>query len=130
MHRLSTTKQFFLFAVALLLWAFIIYISWLAPAETLRFIGQTHIDKIAHLVGGIFITLVYEWSSGSPKLYRLLILLFGLAIGWEFLEYLFDTETRFFFSAYPDLWRLDSVGDVVAALLGSYGYFVFAMRRG
>ena len=129
MNRLAPAKQIFLTSVSLLLWAFISYINWFASFEELRFIGAVHIDKLAHLLGGIFIALVYEWSSGSPKLYCLLILLFGLALGWEFLEYTFDAETRFFFETYPDLWRLDSLGDITSALLGSYGYFVFGMNR-
>ncbi len=130
LNRLSAPKQLALLLISLALLGFIIYIDWIASFEELRSIGALHIDKLAHLLGGIFIALIYEWRFGNPlRLSRLLALLFGLTIGWEVLEYLFDAETRFFVATYPDLWRLDSAGDVVAALLGSYGYWVFAVHR-
>ena len=129
MSSFGTIKQVLLFFLAIGLWGFILYIRWFATTAELLFIGTTGIDKMAHLAGGVFIAAFAEWRLKRLNLARLAFLLLGIAIGWEVLEFLFDAETKFFYGYAPDLWRLDSSGDILAAILGGYGYWVFLMDR-
>ena len=152
MSVLSTRKQLFLLFLSLGLWAFVAYIRWFASREELLFISAIQLDKVAHLAGGMLIAAVHEWWSrwlacsprwssgeagrtgrpacrtGRPALRQLALLLGGAAIGWELIEFFFDPETIFFYTLSPGLWTLDSLGDITAAALGAYGYWVFGMN--
>lgn len=127
--KFSTTKQLFLLILSLGLWAFVVYIRWFASREELLFISAIQLDKIAHLAGGMLIAAVYEWWSRRPAPWQLALLLVGAAIGWELIEFFLDPETIFFYTLSPGLWALDSIGDITAAVLGAYGYWVFVMNR-
>ena len=129
MNGFSITKQTSLLLIALGFFAFVIYIDWFAAPPTLRFFGETQIDKVAHLLGGVLLALVVEWRFRKPRLVHFLLPLAIIAVGWEILEFFFDSETMFFYSISPNVWVLDSIGDIVAAFLGGYGYWVFLFRR-
>ena len=129
MSQLSTTKQVLLLLLTLGLWGFILYIGYFASPIELKFIGAKNIDKIAHLAGGVFLALLYEQHFSKRSLASLVIGLAFVTIGWEAFEYWFDVETRFFAELSPELWRLDSAGDIVAGLLGGYGWRVCGMAR-
>ncbi len=128
-NRLNVPKQLALLGLGLGLWAFIVYIRWIATPEALLFITASQLDKLAHLSGGIFLALAAEWRFSRAPLAAFLAAVFTLTVGWEALEFFFDSGTRFFYANAPDLWRLDSSGDIVAAYLGGYGYWVFLMNR-
>lgn len=128
-QRFGTAKQILLLALAIGLWGFIIYIRWFAAPATLLFLGATQIDKIAHFSGGIFIAMLAEWKLKRANLPLFIFALVGIAISWEVLEFFFDAETKFFYGHAPDLWRLDSSGDILAAILGGYGHWAFLMNR-
>lgn len=123
------TRQLLLLGLSIGLWAFIIYIRWVATREDILFIVRWQIDKVAHLGGGLFLALVWEWKLGRRFLPAFLVLFFAATVGWEVIELLFDAQTQEFYALTPDLWWLDSAGDVAAALLGGYGYWVFLMDR-
>ena len=129
LQRFSAAKQVFILTLALGLWGFIIYIRWFATPAELRFIGTVGIDKIAHIAGGVFIAALAEWRLKRANFSRLALLLLGITISWEVLEFLFDAETKFFYNYAPNLWMLDSSGDIIAAILGGYGYWVFLRNR-
>lgn len=128
-NRFGTGKQLLLLALTLGLWAFIIYIRLLAPPDVLLFIGAIELDTVAHLAGGVFLGLLAEWRMPRLRLWQFIPLVLLPAAAWEVLEYVFDAETRFFYATAFDLWRLDSAGDIVAAFLGGYGYWVFGRNR-
>ena len=128
-NHLSGKKQLALLILALGAWAFIIYIRWMATPDALLFIGAKQLDKLAHLAGGIFIALAIEWRLGRMPLTVFAMAMLAATIGWEAMEFFFDTDTRFFYANAPDLWRLDASGDVVAAFRGGYGYWVFGTGR-
>ncbi len=110
--------------------AFFIYAAFFASPQELKFIGAKQIDKISHFLGGVFIAGAYGWICGRKKLLWLVVLLFLLTVGWELIEIFFFASVQYFYRAAPDLWRLDSAGDILAAALGGYGYWVFVMTRG
>lgn len=126
---LSTTKQVLLLAITLGLWAFVVYIRFFATPAQLLWIGLTGIDKLAHLAGGLFIALGFEWWFPRTRLGQLASLIVAVAVGWEGLEFFFDVETQYFYYNSQDLWRLDTIGDLLAAFLGGYGYWVFFWKR-
>lgn len=124
-------KQQLLVFIGLALAVFTAYIQWFAPVDTLRTLGATQIDKLAHIAGGLFIALLVEWRYPNllRDLPRFLAFLALVIISWEAFEFFFDAKTRFFYDTYPLLWRLDAAGDITAGFLGAYGYRVFAARR-
>ena len=128
-NRLSTIKQLILLVLALGLWVFVVYIRWFATPSALLFIGATQLDKLAHFSGGVFLALAAEWRLSRMPLVAFLGVVFAFTVGWEAVELFFDPGTRFFYANAPDLWLLDSIGDIVAAFLGGYGYWVFLMNR-
>ena len=127
--HLSLRKRMFLAALGFGLWAFVVYVNWFAAPADLRFIGSRHLDKIAHFAGGVLLAAVAEWRAPRIGLLRFFAAFLVIAIAWEAVEFSFDPATRSFYAMFPDLWRLDVAGDLFAALLGSYGYWVFDMRR-
>lgn len=129
MSRFSTGRQIFLFALALGLWAFLVFIRWFATREQLYFISATELDTVAHLAGGVFLVLILEWRTNWVSLPWLLAFIAVITVGWEVLELLFDAEMGFLFQSAFDFWLLDSLGDIVAAFLGGYGYWVFAFHH-
>lgn len=129
MRALSLARQIALAILLFGMWAFLIYIHWFASGVSLRYIDSHQLDKVAHFSGGVFVALFFEWRISRIKLWQLLAAFFTIAVGWEIVEFLFDPDTIFFYSVTPDLWQLDSIGDVTAALLGCYGYWVFLRQR-
>ena len=129
MNHLSISKQITLLIVALGLWAFIVYIRFVAEPTALLFISAVHLDKAAHIAGGLFIAIGLEWRFRRARRAHRAAVAFGVAVAWEALELLFDADTKFFYANAPDLWRLDTIGDIVAGVLGAYGYRVFAWDR-
>ncbi len=125
----NRTKQVFFIFLLLSLAGFFIYTQWFAPQAELRFIGSRNLDKIAHIMGGMFIAGFFEWRSRKKILWQLLLLLLVAAVGWEVFEFFFDPKTQYFAAHSPDLWRLDTIGDIIAGFLGCYGYWVFAANR-
>ena len=128
-NRLNRPKQFCLLVLALGLWAFFVYVRWFATRAELLFISGTEIDLLAHVAGGVFLAGVFEWWWRRPKLAILLVLVAGIAAGWELIELFFDPAMQFFYANAYDLWLLDSIGDVWGAFLGGYGYWVFYADR-
>lgn len=126
---MSVPKQIFLAGVATALLAFSVYVQFAAAADSLRLIGSWHIDKIAHIAGGVFIAAVAELRLRRRILWQILIAMTAIAVGWEVFEFLLDPRTWYFYLYAPDLWRLDTAGDLAADMLGFYGYWVFAASR-
>lgn len=126
-NRLSLLKQLLLAALTTGLFSFIVFIEFIATRAQLRFIGANHLDKIAHLSGGMFLGALFEWLA-PRRLARLPFLILVIAVTatvWEGYEFFFDADTAYFYHYLPDLWRFDAAGDIVAAFLGGYGYWVF-----
>ena len=131
MVRLSGTKKAFLLTLALGLLAFIIFIEFIATKSQLRFIGANNLDKVAHLAGGVFLAALFEWLA-PRRLARVAFLVVFIAVPaatWEAYEFFFDADTAYFYHFLPGLWRLDAAGDIVAAFLGGYLYWVFGFHR-
>ncbi len=129
-NKMPLPKQILLAALTVGLLSFIIFIEFIATKSQLRFIGANHLDKIAHLTGGVFLAMLFEWLA--PRRYLPLLLLFisVAAVTWEGYEFFFDADTAYFYRHLPDLWRLDMAGDIAAAYLGGYSYWVFSRPRG
>ncbi len=128
-RRLPAAKEVFLGAVFLFLWLYFFFTVWVATRAELKFLGEKNLDKIPHLLGGMLIAGGYEFLAYPRKLASLLALFFFLALGWEAFEALFIPEVIYFRAVSPDLWRLDTLGDLMAGLLGAYGYWVFVTDR-
>lgn len=126
---MSIPKQIFIACVAVALLVFSVYVQFAAAADSLRLIGLWHIDKIAHIAGGIFIAVVAELRLRRRILWQILIAMAAVAVGWEIFEFFLDPRTRDFYFYAPDLWRLDTAGDLTADALGFYGYWVFILDK-
>lgn len=129
LNRLSPVQQALLALLAGGLLVFVVYTEFFAPKPQLRFIGSYHLDKIAHIAGGMLIAGVFEWLAPRRHLVLLMLLVAAAAVGWEGYEFFFDPDMAYFYRYLPDLWRLDTAGDIVAAFLGGYGYWTFGMKR-
>ncbi len=128
-NRIALAKQVLLAALAIGLLSFIVFIEFAATEAQLRFIGANNLDKIAHVAGGVFLGLAFEWLSPRRSLPLLVLCIGALAISWEAYEFFFRPDTAYFYHYAPDLWRLDTAGDIVAAYLGGYGYWIFLGDR-
>lgn len=129
LNRLGLLKRVAFFLIAFLLLAFVVYIQWFASEVERGIIGGRNLDKIPHILAGIFIAIAYEWAAPHRTLRGLLIAFFIISVGWEAYEYFFNPDVIYFAHISPDLWRLDTLGDITAGLLGAYGYWVFLMDR-
>lgn len=129
LNRVDPWKQVLLALFALGLLLFIIFIEFIAAKSQLRFIGAHHIDKMAHIAGGVFLAGLFEWLAPRRSLMLLVVLIATAAVTWEGYEFFFDEDTAYFYRSFPDLWRLDAAGDIIAAFLGGYGYWVFLRSR-
>lgn len=127
-NHLSTPKKVTLLLILLYVWTFGVYTFTFATTSELRALGAYQIDKIAHLLGGVLIAGTYEWLFSDRRAVKLMAILLLITISWEVFEFLFP-DTRAFYALAPDLWRLDTLGDILTAALGSYGYWVFAADR-
>lgn len=130
-NRIGVSKQILLATLAFGLLSFIIFIEFIATKAQLRFIGANHLDKVAHLSGGVFLAALFEWLMPRRFSRPLFLALFIAvpAVVWEGYEFFFDADTAYFYHYLPGLWRLDAAGDIVAAFLGGYAYWVFAFER-
>lgn len=128
-NHISRRRQIFLLAIVLLLWAFMVYTTYFASEGALRFIGARQLDKIPHLLGGVFVAGLYERLLGRRKLVFFIFGLAAVTVLWEVAEFIFIPAIRFFYTLSPELWRLDSLGDITSGFLGGYSYWVFAMGR-
>lgn len=129
LSRMTAAKKIFLATLAVSLLAFVIFIEFVATKAQLKFIGAHHLDKIAHFSGGLFLSALAETMTRPVRLVRLLVIIGAAAVGWEAFEFLFDQDVSYFFAVSPDLWRLDTLGDITAAFLGGYGWWVFGRER-
>jgi len=124
MTELSPGKRYLLVGLSLCLLAFAIYVQAFASREELRFIGRNQLDKLAHIGGGLFIAIIADWRLrrflGTAGVFFAYVAL--VTVGWEVFEFLFDVNTQAFFREFPQLWFLDSLGDVIAAFLAAYIY--------
>ena len=134
-------RRVLLVGLALGLFTFLAFIEFIATTEQLKFIGAHNLDKVAHLSGGLFLALLFDavsrprgasfagWAGRPLGLAWLLTLIGVAAVTWEGYEFFFDADTAYFYHYFPGLWRLDAAGDIVAAFLGGYGYWVFFRSR-
>lgn len=129
LSRLSWQKQMALLFFAAGMCVLVIYVGWFVPKSVIDFIAYYQLDKAMHLSGGILIAATYEWLRGRRRIGELACAVLAIAVAWEVYEFFLDTRTEVFYQWAPDLWRLDTAGDIAAALLGAYGYGVFFMKR-
>lgn len=118
-------KGILFFCLAFLLASFFAYVQLFATREAKVFMGVWNIDKLFHIMGGISLALFFEWIPLRRTLPYLMTFLFASALGWELFEYLFLPDVTYFAHHSPVLWRFDVLGDIVAAFLGAYSYWVF-----
>lgn len=105
--------------------AYFIYTQFFATDDVRLFLGVWNIDKLFHIAGGIVLALFLEWVFPRRILPYLILLVAAAASAWEVLEYILLPNVAYFAHHSPELWRLDTIGDIVAAFLGAYGYWVF-----
>ena len=129
MDSVSKNKKVLVLVLAVFLVVFYAFVKFFATFEVLQFIGFYNIDKLAHIAGGMLIALLFEWLSPRKSLLLLVTLLGVVAVSWEIMEALFDPAVIYFYHHSPDLWRLDTAGDITAGLLGAYSYWILAARR-
>ena len=125
LSTLDKGKQHAIFWLAIGLLIFGIYAWFIASTDAKRFMGAYNIDKIAHFGGGIFLVLMAEWLYPTLRPVGFLAYFLMLTIGWEALEFFFHPDTQYFYQYFPDLWLIDSSGDIFLALLGSAGYWKY-----
>lgn len=130
-NHLSTPKKTVLILILFYVWTFFVYTFFFATNGELRTMGAYQIDKTAHILAGVLIAGACEWlflNRASRGTAKLMVILLAIAVSWEVFEFMFP-DTRAFYALAPDLWRLDTIGDIVGASLGGYGYWVFAASR-
>ncbi len=109
--------------------SFYIYVQYFAIREAKVFLGVWNIDKFFHMIGGTALALFLEWLFPKRTLLYLIFLVGIMGGAWEVFEVMFLPDVTYFANHSPDLWRFDVVGDIVAAFLGGYGYWVFFQKR-
>jgi len=128
-NRLPSKKEKALFFIFATVFAYGVYTMAFASQTTLKFLGAHNIDKIPHILAGVIISGTYEWASRHRSFRGLALMFIFIAIGWEIFEISFVPNVKYFYQISPDLWRLDTIGDIVADFLGTYSYWVFVMKR-
>ena len=122
---MTSIKQKHIFAIiGIALFSWMIYTQFFASREELKFIDHYHFDKILHFLGGIMITGVAIRYRGLSKV-SALILLILLGVGWEIFEVLFLSDVRDFYEKFYQYWLNDTLGDIMAGIIGGLCYAVF-----
>lgn len=81
------------------------------------------LDKIVHIIGGIFIIAVSAFLKGRLSLRSALTSLIVVALVWEIGELVFDPEvSRSFYTSFAR-WRADAIVDVLACIAGGAGFY-------
>ena len=126
---ISCQKKILFFCLAILMAVFFLYVQLFATRDALMFIGVWNIDKLVHIAAGVFIAIFFEWIAPRKRLSYLLLLVGCIAVTWEIFEITFLPDVIYFHQHSPDLWRLDTAGDITAGFLGAYSYWVFFRGR-
>jgi uncharacterized BrkB/YihY/UPF0761 family membrane protein len=96
-----------------------IYSHIFIPKEYIETVLAYNIDKIMHLIGGMFVASLLVYIFGPQKFLSLIIAVLVVSIFWELFELYFDTQVTYYFSHDKYGWVLDTVGDTLFALFGT-----------
>ncbi len=99
-----------------------IYLHLFASIAIQSGIETWQIDKLFHLVGGVFLATVVEWRMGHVSFWRTLAAVTVLTIVWKVFESL-DPSMHRYIVAHFSAWAFDAVGDVAATVLGGLAYW-------
>lgn len=125
------TKNNLAIAIAALLLVFTYYIRARAADEALLALERLHIDTLAHALGGVLVALLLERANFKLSEFRLLRAFASVTIGWELFELAAFPDSRELLATLPARWAIDSLTDILAALLGGalYARFFWSQKR-
>lgn len=87
------------------------------------------LDKVIHVIGGIFIISVAAFLKRRLSLRTALSSLIVVALVWEIGELVFDPEvSRSFYTEFVR-WRSDAMLDVVACISGGLAFYLMLRPR-
>ena len=124
------SKKVFLLVLFVFLVGIEVYLHFFAPVSVRVGVETTQIDKILHLLGGVFLALLLEWKMSSFSFWRVFGVVILLSIVWKIFEVFSDPSAKRFVLAHLGAWSFDATGDTAATLLGALGYWqMIAGRR-
>lgn len=106
-----------------------IYLRFFAPVFVKVGVETTQIDKILHIIGGVFFALFIEWRMKKVSFWRMLVILFILSLAWKGFEFIISPAAQHYILTHLRSWSFDLTGDVAATVLGGLLYWRFAMRN-
>ncbi len=117
---LSITLGIFLVGAAL-------YLRFYAPIRVRVGVETTQIDKILHLISGIFFASLIEWRMARLSFRQALWLVIILFVSWKAFEILAVPGAHSYVAKHWKAWTSDCIGDAAATILGFLFYWYAAM---
>ncbi len=99
------------------------YIHEKATFSEKNAVKNYQLDKIIHVIGGIFIISVAAFLKGRLSIKSAISSLVVVALVWEIGELVFDQEvSRSFYTEFMR-WRSDALLDVTACIAGGFSFY-------
>lgn len=126
MNMRSNRNRFIMLGILfLILISWEVYVETIAPYAVLKIIAGYEIDKIFHVLGGIFISGVVLTFRPATSLTTVLLITLFSSVFIESLEFFLDAEVSDFYSKERRLWLEDTIKDIIAGIIGSFLYWKF-----
>ena len=125
----ASWKTFISNSLGLFLFSVEIYLRYFAPQALRKSIEPAQIDKVLHLLGGIFIAILIERYMKAPSFLRVLGITFVLMILWKVFEYFLDPAMPRFIMHHLSMWVIDTIGDITATIFGGLLYWYVAIQK-
>lgn len=120
---LNVSLGFFLVCVTL-------YLHFFASIRITVGVETTQIDKILHVIGGIFLASLIEWRISRLSFWKILGTVLLLFIFWKAFEFSVDSARYYqHISTHLNSWSFDFIGDGIATILGSILYWRMAIYK-
>ena len=103
--------------------AWVIFIQFIGSSGAIELLSSYQVDKAVHFLGG-FVVMGVLFRLVGIGVRSSLVLLLVTAILWEVFEWLVLPDVRDLYLRNFELWRNDTIGDLIFGIVGGILAFV------
>jgi|GEM_PF-6737531 len=106
------------------------FAKFIATQDQKNIIAIYNIDKIFHVIGGVFFVLLGRLVFPRASWKTIFMLAIIGVVAWEIYEVLFDADVNWFFYHRRTIWRNDTIGDLIGDVVGMLCALFVLFRKG